>query len=402
MVSEKLGLVLASCPARTLTSTLHAHRAPGADQQIPRPEPGSRIGTRPVAMKALILSGGEGSRLRPITHTNAKQLIPIANKPILFYALEAVRDAGIVEVGIVVGSTAAEIEAAVGDGSAWDLRVTYIRQDAPLGLAHAVLTAAGFLGSEPFVMYLGDNVLVEGLGSFVENFERYRPNAQIFLARVPEPERFGVAVLDGEVVVKLVEKPNEPISDLALVGVYLFDSSVLGAAASIQPSARGELEITDAIQRLIDTGSTVRAEMVTGWWKDTGRPDDLLEANRMMLSLLPGRVEGEVDAASVLTGSVVVEAGAKVIRSRIEGPAVIGEGTLVEDSRIGPNTSVYFDCTVSASDVEDSIVLERCVIQEVKAMSGSILGKHVRVRRHGDGADAYRLVVGDHGSIEVR
>jgi glucose-1-phosphate thymidylyltransferase len=240
-------------------------------------------------MRALVLSGGEGSRLRPITHTNAKQLIPIANTPILFHVLSDVRDAGIREVGIVVGQTEAEIRAAVGDGSAWGLSVTYIPQEAPLGLAHAVLTARDFVAGEPFLMYLGDNVLLEGIGRFVEEFERNRPDAQIFLARVPEPERFGVAMLEGDRVVRLVEKPSEHISDLALVGVYLFDDQVLEAARAIEPSWRGELEITDAIQWLIDHGRTVRAEMVGGWWKDTGRPEDLLEANRMMLSTLEPR-----------------------------------------------------------------------------------------------------------------
>jgi glucose-1-phosphate thymidylyltransferase len=353
-------------------------------------------------MRALILSGGEGSRLRPITHTNAKQLIPIANKPILFYALEHMRDAGIDDVGVIVGSTAAEVEAAVGDGSAFGVRVTYIRQEAPLGLAHAVLTARDFLAGEPFVMYLGDNVLAEGVRSFVEKFEAHAPSAQIFLARVPEPERFGVAVLEGDRVVRLVEKPRERISDLALVGVYLFDQSIVEAAGAIEPSARGELEITDAIQWLIDRGRTVRAEMVTGWWKDTGRPDDLLEANRMMLSMLAGRVEGEVDAESRLIGEVVVEDGAKVIDSRIDGPSVIGADCVIERARIGPNTSVYFGCEVRDSSLEDSLVMEHCRISGVEGMSGSILGKHVNVTKRADGEDAYRLVVGDHGSIEVR
>jgi len=352
-------------------------------------------------MKALILSGGEGSRLRPITHTNAKQLIPIANKPILFHALEAMRDAGIAEVGIVVGATAEEVRAAVGDGSAWGLSVTYIKQDAPLGLAHAVLTAKDFVDGEPFVMYLGDNVLLEGVGRFVEGFERHRPNAQIFLARVPEPERFGVAVLEGDRVTRLVEKPREPISDLALVGVYLFDPTVLEAAAAVRPSWRGELEITDAIQYLIDTGRTVRAEMVSGWWKDTGRPEDLLEANRMMLSHQRGRVDGEVDAASTLEGNVVVEAGARVVRSRIRGPAIIGERTLVEDAVIGPNTSIYFGCTVAESHVADSIVMEGCTIRGVRGIARSILGKQVDIRHSPARDGMHRIIVGDQSRLEV-
>ncbi len=261
-------------------------------------------------MRALVLSGGEGSRLRPLTHTSAKQLIPVAGTPILFHALEAIRDAGITEVGIVVGSTAAEVEAAVGDGSRWGLSVTYIPQEAPLGLAHAVLTAADFVRGAPFLMYLGDNVLLEGLTRFVEEFERTRPDAQIFLARVREPERFGVAVLDGERIVKLVEKPKGFVSDLALVGVYLFDDSILQAAETLEPSARGEYEITEAIQWLIDHGKTVRAEMVEGWWKDTGKPDDLLEANRMMLSVRAAQIDGEIDEASTIASDRLREPAA--------------------------------------------------------------------------------------------
>ncbi|MGH2722741.1 MAG: glucose-1-phosphate thymidylyltransferase, partial [Actinomycetota bacterium] len=246
-------------------------------------------------MKALVLSGGKGSRLRPITHTSAKQLIPVANKPIIFYGVESIRDAGIREVGIVVGHTAAEVESACGDGSQWGLEITYIPQEEPLGLAHAVVVAREFLGQDDFVMYLGDNVLLEGVSRFVERFQRHTPNAQIFLAKVREPERFGVAVLEGDRVVRLVEKPKEHISDLALVGVYLFDRTVHDAIDRVEPSWRGELEITDSIQAMIDAGRTVRAEMVTEWWKDTGKLEDLLEANRMMLSHLKPRVEGEVD-----------------------------------------------------------------------------------------------------------
>jgi glucose-1-phosphate thymidylyltransferase len=351
-------------------------------------------------MRALVLAGGEGSRLRPITHTNAKQLIPIANTPILFHALQAIADAGIEEVGIVVGHTADEVREAVGDGSAWGLRATYVPQEAPLGLAHAVLTAEEFVGDEPFVMYLGDNVLLEGLGTFVEEFERHRPSAQIFLAKVPEPERFGVAVLEGDHVTRLVEKPREHISDLALVGVYLFDRTIVEAAKTLEPSWRGELEITDAIQRLIDDGRTVRAAMVGGWWKDTGRPEDLLEANRMMLRQLESRNDGEVDAESRLAGTVVVERGAKVARCAIRGPVIIGEGTVVEDSVIGPDVAISYGCTVRGSEIEDSIVMEQCTIEDVRAMAGSILGKGVEVRR-ATRPEMYRLIVGDHSQVQV-
>ena len=347
-------------------------------------------------MRALVLAGGEGSRLRPITHTQAKQLIPIANTPILFFALQHFRDAGIEEVGIVTGSTHAEIEAAVGDGSEWGLRVTYIPQYAPLGLAHAVKISEPFLRGEPFVMYLGDNVLLEGITRFVEEYERLRPNAQILLIRVPEPERFGVAVLEGKQVVRLVEKPTQPISDLALVGVYLFDDSIFEAVRAIEPSERGELEITDAIQWLIDHDRSVRAEMVSGWWKDTGRPEDLLEANGMMLSKLTPAIDGDVDAESTVDGPVVVERGAKIVRSRLVGPAVIGAGSVVEDSEIGPDASILTGCEIRSSTVRSSVLMEQCRLEGV-VLSDSLLGRGVQVR--GDGR-ALRLVVGDHGRID--
>jgi glucose-1-phosphate thymidylyltransferase len=352
-------------------------------------------------VKALILSGGEGTRLRPITHTSAKQLIPVANKPILFYGLESIAEAGIREVGIVVGHTAAEIEAACGDGSRWGLAITYIPQAEPLGLAHAVIVARKFLNDDDFVMYLGDNVLLEGITGFVERFRRHSPNAQIFLARVREPERFGVAVLEGDRVVRLVEKPKERISDLALVGVYLFDRTVHEAIDGVEPSWRGELEITDSIQAMIDAGRTVRAEMVTGWWKDTGKLEDLLEANRMMLSRLEPRVDGEVDGPSRLVGRVVVEEGAKVTRSVIRGPAIIGRGTIVEDSLVGPDASIYEDCAVAASEIEDSIVMERCRLEDVRGMAQSLLGKDVEVRRGRARPAAYRLMLGDQSQVEV-
>lgn len=351
-------------------------------------------------MRALILSGGKGSRLRPITHTQAKQLIPVAGIPILFHALQAISDTGIKEVGIVVGSTAAEVRAAVGDGSRWGVQVTYIPQDAPLGLAHAVLTAADFVRGEPFVMYLGDNVLLEGLNRFVEEFERTRPDAQIFLARVREPERFGVAVLDGERVIKLVEKPKDHISDLALVGVYLFDDSIVEAAEAMKPSARGELEITEAIQWLIDHGRTVRAEMVEGWWKDTGKPEDLLEANRMMLSVLSGAVDGEIDGASTVEGTLVLGTGATVRRSVIRGPVVIGPGCVIEDAEIGPDVSIERDCTVRGSSLRDAIIMQDCLIEGVRGIGGSILGRGVVVR-HSEEAGMHRLVVGDQSRVEV-
>ncbi|HZD78752.1 MAG TPA: glucose-1-phosphate thymidylyltransferase [Actinomycetota bacterium] len=350
-------------------------------------------------MRALVLSGGEGSRLRPITHTGAKQLIPIANTPILFHGLRQIREAGITEVGVVVGPPNEQaVRAAVGDGSAWGLRVTFIQQAAPLGIAHAVSTAADFVRGEPFLLYLGDNVLLEGVSRFVREFERSRPDAQILLAHVPEPEHFGVAVLEGERVVRLVEKPREWISDVALVGVYLFDDSILEACATLRPSWRDEYEITEAIQWLIDRGRTVRAELVSGWWKDTGRPEDLLEANRMMLSVLEPSGEGEVDGASSVEGVVVIGPGAKVVRSTLRGPVILGEGTLVEDSTVGPNASVSFGCRVVGSTVEDSIVMERTRIEGVRGISSSIFGRDVELRGE---RGPRRFVIGDQSHIEI-
>jgi len=351
-------------------------------------------------MRALVLAGGEGSRLRPLTHTNAKQLIPVAGAPILFHALGAIGDSGITEVGIVIGQTGDEIRAAVGDGSPWGLSVTYIQQDAPLGLAHAVLTARDFVAGQPFLMYLGDNILLEGLGRFVEGFERTRPDAQIFLARVPEPERFGVAVLDGDRVVRLVEKPRSYVSDLALVGVYLFDDSILEAADTLEPSWRGEYEITEAIQWLIDHGKTVRAEMVSGWWKDTGRPSDLLEANRVMLSIVRPGVEGEVDERSTLNGEVRLAPGSTVVRSELRGPVVIGPDAVIEDSVVGPNVSIERAVRILRSSVEDSIVMEGCQIADVHGLAASILGRNVEVLHSGTGG-VYRLVVGDRSRVEL-
>src|SRR5712691_4998517 len=288
-------------------------------------------------MKGLILSGGAGTRLRPITHTSAKQLVPVANKPILFYGIEDMADAGIKEIGIIVGTTRDEVMAAVGDGSRWGVKVTYIPQEAPLGLAHCVLIARDFLGDDDFVMYLGDNILEEDLAEFVERFEQDRErataerrepaSAQILLAHVDDPRQFGVAEVDGTgAIVRLVEKPAEPPSDLALVGVYLIYRQVHDAVRSIRTSGRGELEITDAIQWLIDQGHRVRHEVLAGWWLDTGKggKDPLLESNRLLLERLEPRIEGRVDADSVIEGRVVVEADAEVVGSRVRGPAIIG------------------------------------------------------------------------------
>jgi len=352
-------------------------------------------------MKALVLAGGSGSRLRPITHTYAKQLLPVANKPVLFYGLEAIRDAGITDVGIVVGDTAPAIQDAVGDGSAFGLTATYLRQDAPRGLAHAVIVGRDFLGDDDFVMYLGDNFIVGGITPLVEEFRSSRPDAQIMLTSVPDPRQFGVAELDtaGEVV-GLEEKPQRPKSDLALVGVYIFTPAVHEAVSQLAPSWRGELEITEAIQWLIDQGRKVRSTTITGYWKDTGNVADMLEVNRMVLETTEPQVHGTVEA-SELIGRVVVEAGAQVSGSRIVGPAIIGTGTRVSGSYIGPFTSVAQDCTITDSEIEYSIVLRGALIQGVRRIEASLIGHDVEVTPSPNVPRAHRLILGDHSKVQI-
>ncbi|MCA1824490.1 MAG: glucose-1-phosphate thymidylyltransferase [Mycobacteriales bacterium] len=353
-------------------------------------------------MKALVLSGGAGTRLRPITHTSAKQLVPVANKPILFYGLEAIRDAGITDVGIVVGDTAAEIEAAVGDGSALGIRATYIPQDAPLGLAHCVLIARDFLGDDDFVMYLGDNFLIGGINELVEAFRAEQPDAQILLTKVDDPTQFGVAELgpDGRVL-SLVEKPKDPKSDLALVGVYMFGAAIHEAVQSITPSWRNELEITHAIQWLVDHGRDVRPHLVSGYWKDTGRLDDLLECNRKVLESIEPAVHGLVDRESRVAGRVVVEEGAQIVRSTVRGPAIIGRGTRVVDSYVGPFTSIYHSCVIDQTEIEHSIVLEQSTIRGIGRIEDSLIGKEVEVVPSGALPRAHRLMLGDHSKVSI-
>ncbi|MGI5439551.1 glucose-1-phosphate thymidylyltransferase [Streptomyces shenzhenensis] len=354
-------------------------------------------------MKALVLSGGAGTRLRPITHTSAKQLLPVANKPVLFYGLESIAAAGITEVGMIVGDTAAEIEAAVGDGSAFGLKVTYLPQERPLGLAHAVLIARDFLGDDDFVMYLGDNFVVGGISALVEEFRTRRPDAQILLTHVSDPRSFGVAELDASGrVVGLEEKPRQPKSDLALVGVYLFGPAVHEAVRAVQPSWRGELEITDAIQHLIDTRADVRCTLVEGYWKDTGDVGDMLEVNRTVLESLERRIDGEVDERSETVGRVVVEEGARILNSRIVGPAVIGSGTVVRDSYVGPFTSVAENCRITGSELEFSIVLRDSSIDGVGRIESSLIGRHVEVTPTARVPSAHRLVLGDHSKVQIR
>jgi glucose-1-phosphate thymidylyltransferase len=354
-------------------------------------------------VKGLILSGGKGTRLRPLTYTSAKQLVPVANKPVLFYGIEAIADAGITEIGIVVGDTQAEIRAAVGDGSRWGVRVQYIEQDAPRGLAHAVKISRDFIGDQPFVMYLGDNLLNRGITHFVQEFEREKPAAQILLTRVPDPQQFGVAELRDGKVVRLVEKPKEPIGDLALVGVYMFGPQVFESVNRIKPSFRNELEITDAIQDLIDRGLTVRPHLVDGWWKDTGKLEDMLEANRLILDTLERRIAGSVDAESRVEGKVVVEAGAVIERSVVRGPAIIGAGARIIHGYVGPFTSIGADVEIRDTEIEHSIVLEGCCLRDLaNRVIDSLLGKNVKIYREPVKPSAYRFMLGDNSEVGIR
>ncbi|MGH3344111.1 MAG: glucose-1-phosphate thymidylyltransferase [Carbonactinosporaceae bacterium] len=353
-------------------------------------------------MKALVLAGGAGTRLRPITHTSAKQLVPVANKPVLFYGLEAIRDAGISDVGIIVGDTAGEVRAAVGSGSALGLDVTYLPQDAPLGLAHCVLIARRYLGDDDFVMYLGDNFLIGGIASLVEEFQASSCDAQILLTEVAQPGRFGVAELDGNGrVVGLEEKPERPKSNLALVGVYMFGPVIHDAVRAIQPSRRGELEITEAIQWLIEHGKEVRSHVVGGYWKDTGRLEDMLECNRKVLESLDGGVQGHVDGESRLVGRVTVESGAKIVRSTVRGPVIIGRDTEIVDSYVGPFTSIHHDCRIEGTEIEHSIVLECSTIRGVGRIEDSLIGKEVDVSHSPELPKAHRLMLGDHSRVSI-
>jgi glucose-1-phosphate thymidylyltransferase len=368
-------------------------------------------------VKGLILSGGAGTRLRPITHTSAKQLVPVANKPILFYGIESMADAGIKQVGIIVGDTAEEIKEAVGDGSRWGVEITYLSQDAPLGLAHCVLIARDFLGDDEFIMYLGDNMLQQTVHQFIERFEAGReaaahpqldqdatalPAAQIHLMPVSDPRQFGVAELDAVGhVVRLVEKPADPPSNLALVGVYLFDARIHEAVRSIGPSARGELEITDAIQWLIDSGHPVSSHTLTGWWIDTGKLTPLLEANRLVLETIEPRVDGAVDAESRIEGRVIIEAGAEIVRSTVRGPTIIGSGTRIVDSFIGPFTAIDHDCEIVNTDLEHSVVWSDSTVCDGGRIVDSLLGKHVHVLRASGRPVAARLLLGDDSRVEL-
>ncbi|WDO05348.1 glucose-1-phosphate thymidylyltransferase [Streptomyces murinus] len=355
-------------------------------------------------MKALVLAGGTGSRLRPLTHTLAKQLIPLANKPVVHYGIEAIVAAGISEIGVVVGGAARELRDAVGDGSGFGARITYLVQERPLGLAHAVRVARDWLGEDDFLMYLGDNYLSNGVTDLMARYRAERAtgpaDAWLLLAKVADPTGFGIAELAPDAtVVRLQEKPAEPRSDLAVAGAYLFTPAVHEAIAAIGASARGELEITDAVQRLIDSGRTVRGSLLTGYWKDTGTAEDLLEANNTVLEDIEHAVCGEVDTDSEIIGPVRIGAGASIVRSRVVGPAVIGAGVRVRDSVVGPFTSVADGCRITASAVRSSILLTGVRLDGAGPVENSLLGRHAHVSGPGPGARARRLVLGDHSSV---
>jgi glucose-1-phosphate thymidylyltransferase len=354
-------------------------------------------------LKGLILSGGAGTRLRPITHTSAKQLVPVANKPVLFYGIEALVEAGVTKIGIIIApETGDEIRAAAGDGSRFGAEITYIVQDAPKGLAHAVLTAEEFLEGAPFVMYLGDNLLADGLRGLVSTFRESGPDALILLTPVDDPQHYGVAELDGERIVRLVEKPKDPPSNLALVGVYLFSPLIFDAARALEPSWRDELEITEAIQSLIEDGRRVESEVVRGWWKDTGQLADMLEANRLVLEEVESRVDGEVDETSRVEGRVVVEAGAHVHGSVVRGPAVIGAGARIEDAYVGPYTSIGENVRIVRSEVEHSIVLSGSLVEDLGTrMEASLLGREVKLTRSEGRPRTLRMLVGDKSEIKL-
>lgn len=353
-------------------------------------------------MKALITSGGRGTRLRPLTHTQNKHLIPIANKPIINYAIEYCAEAGIKEIGIVHNADSNAIPEALGDGSQFGVSITYIPQEAPLGLAHVVKISEDFIGNEPFVFYLGDNMVVGGLRKFINEFERNQSNCHLTLAKVKDPQRFGVPEIVGDRIVSIEEKPEHPKSNFAVAGIYIYDHTIFEAVNNIKPSPRGELEISDAHQYLLDHGYKITYSEITGWWKDTGKPYDLLEANRLILDNIEPQISGEVDEHSLVTGKVVIEEGAKITNSTVRGPAIIGKNTIVENSYIGPFTSIYDNCTIRNSEVEFSILLKECKILDVDIrIEHSLLGNDVEVVRTNERPATHRFIIGDQSRVEL-
>jgi glucose-1-phosphate thymidylyltransferase len=353
-------------------------------------------------VKALIASGGRGTRLRPITHTRNKHLIPIANKPILHYAVEAAAQAGIKEIGIVVNADSDEVPQAMGDGSRWGVRITYIPQLTPGGLAQVVALAEPFIGTDKFIFYLGDNMVVGGVKRFIDEFEKSGCSCFLTLARVKDPERFGVPEIKDGAIVGVEEKPKHPKSSYAVAGIYLYDHSIFEAVKAIRPSARGELEISDAHQYLIDRGLKVGYVEITGWWKDTGKPTDLLEANRLVLDNLTPEIAGDVDARSTVAGKVVIEKGSRIINSVLRGPVIVGENCVIEDSYIGPFSSIGNGTTVRGSEIEYSIILRDCRVLNVGIrLEGCILGNDVEIVEGTGRPRVHRFMIGDQSRVEL-
>ena len=353
-------------------------------------------------MKSIILCAGKGTRLRPLTHTSAKHLIPIANKPVLFYAIEAIKDCGIKDIGIIIGETGEDIKSELREGSKWGVNISYIEQKEALGLAHAVSVACDFLGEDKFLMYLGDNLLKNGVESYANIFLQGNYNAFVLLTEVDNPRQFGVAELEGGRVVRVVEKPKEPVSNLALIGVYFFDENVHQAIKSIKPSARGELEITDSIQWMIDKGYKVGAEVIKGWWKDTGKPDDILEANRLILEDIERDVGGAkvVDEASQISGRVKIGKGSEIINSKIVGPVIIGERVRIVDSYVGPFTSISERVEIRKSEIECSVILEESKLEYIKGrMQRCLIGRGVEIYHSKDLPRVYEFTLGDHSKV---
>jgi glucose-1-phosphate thymidylyltransferase len=355
-------------------------------------------------MKALVLSGGKGTRLRPLTHTMPKQLVPVANEPILGYVFHHIKDAGIKDVGVVVSpETQKDIRKFLGKGSRWRVRITYIPQQQPLGLAHAVKIARPFLGDSPFVMYLGDNLLAQGIKEFMEEFHSTNPDALIFLKEVDNPRAFGVAVLNKKgQITKLVEKPKDPPSNLALVGVYFFSPSIHEAIERIRPSARGELEITDAIQELMRSGGSVTGQILKDWWLDTGKKDDFLAANTVVLDdYIKRHIQGKVDSKSNVSGRVQIEKTARIVNSSLRGPVVIGKRCEIVDSFIGPYTTIGHGTRIINAAIEHSVILDKCYIENIARLEDSLIGREAKVVHVKNHSRALRLLIGDNNVVEV-
>jgi len=353
-------------------------------------------------VKALIASGGRGTRLRPLTHTQNKHLIPIANKPILHYAVEAAVDAGIKQIGIIHNADSNEVPDAIGNGKRWGVKITYIPQKTPAGLAHVVKIAEKFIGKDNFIFYLGDNMVVGGVKRFIEEFEKSDCNCWLTLSKVKDPERFGVPVIKNGKIVKVEEKPAKPRSQFAVAGIYIYDRHIFEAVKKIKPSERGELEISDAHTYLIEKGYKVGYSEITGWWKDTGKPADLLEANRLILDNIEQDFRGELDKSSSVLGKVILDEGSKVINSVVRGPAIIGKNCIIENSYIGPFTSIGDNTKIKNAEVEYSIVLRNCRINDVKIrIEGSILGNDVEVVEATGKPYVHRFMIGDQSRVEV-